>query len=239
MSSTKAIILAAGRGSRMKNLTEEKPKGLVEFRNKPLIDWQIETIRSLGITEISIVTGYKRELFKSKELFEFHNPRWAETNMVYSLCRADDWLSETDCIISYSDIFYHASHVKLLKDSPNDFSITYDKNWLELWTKRFADPLDDAETFKEQDGKLLEIGNRPTSLSEVTGQYMGLLKFKPNGWKQIKKILNEQEPNFDQLDMTSLLNLLLSQNLYVAAIPTNEEWYEFDSIEDLMVVNDD
>ena len=67
---------------------------------------------------------------------------------------------------------------------------------------------------------------------------MGLLKFKPNGWKLIKEILNEQEPNFDQLDMTSLLNLLLSQNHYVAAIPTNEEWYEFDSIEDLMASND-
>ena len=158
--------------------------------------------------------------------------------MVYSLCCADDWLSTNDCIISYSDIFYHASAIKLLKDSPKDFSITYDKNWLELWSKRFRDPLEDAETFKEQDGKLMDIGNPPSSLSEVGGQYMGLLKFKPEGWKLIKEILNDQKPSFDQLDMTSLLQLLLSQNHHIAAIPINEEWYEFDSIEDLMITND-
>ena len=58
----KAIILAAGRGSRMKELTEEIPKCLLEVEDKALLDRQIESLRGAGIDEIAIVTGYKREL---------------------------------------------------------------------------------------------------------------------------------------------------------------------------------
>ena len=52
----KDIILAAGRGSRMKNLTADRPKCLVELRGKALLDWQLEALRAAGVTEIAIVT---------------------------------------------------------------------------------------------------------------------------------------------------------------------------------------
>ena len=70
----KAIILAAGRGSRMKKLTDELPKCLVELRGKTLLDWQLEALRAAGITEIAIVTGYKREMLTNRGMFDFHNP---------------------------------------------------------------------------------------------------------------------------------------------------------------------
>lgn len=81
----KAIILAAGRCSRMKDLTDDRPKCLVELRGKPLLEWQLIALRAAGISEIAIVTGYKRELLCNRGLHEFHNPRWADTNMVSSL----------------------------------------------------------------------------------------------------------------------------------------------------------
>ena len=58
----KAIILAAGRGSRMKNLTSDKPKCLVKLHGKPLLEWQLESMYKSGISEIAVVTGYKNEL---------------------------------------------------------------------------------------------------------------------------------------------------------------------------------
>ena len=72
----KAIILAAGRGSRMRKLTDENPKCLVLLRGKSLLDWQLEALRGAGIKQISIVTGYKRELLLDKGLKEFNNNRW-------------------------------------------------------------------------------------------------------------------------------------------------------------------
>ena len=61
----KAIILAAGRGSRMKKLTNDKPKCLVKLHGKPLLEWQLESMRKSGISEIAIVTGYKHEMLSS------------------------------------------------------------------------------------------------------------------------------------------------------------------------------
>ena len=64
----KAIILAAGRGSRMKNLTDDRPKCLVELRGKALLDWQLAALREAGIEQAAIVTGYRRELFADRGL---------------------------------------------------------------------------------------------------------------------------------------------------------------------------
>ena len=232
----KAIILAAGRGSRMKELTKEKPKCLVKLRGKALLDWQLEALKKAGINEISIVTGYKRELLLDRKLIEFFNPRWMETNMVRSLMCADKWLMTSPCIVSYSDIFYFSNAVNTLKNSNQKISITYDPNWEQLWTRRFTNPLIDSETFKINKEQIItEIGNKPFSLNEIQGQYMGLLKFTPSSWQEVKEICSEKSPKeFDNLDMTSLLQLIINKgNIHIKGIPYFEEWGEFDSMEDL------
>ena len=61
----RGIILAAGRGSRMKHLTSERPKCMVKLQGKPLIEWQLEALRAAGIDDIAIVTGYRHELLSS------------------------------------------------------------------------------------------------------------------------------------------------------------------------------
>jgi len=219
----KAIILAAGRGSRMKNLTDERPKCLVELRGKPLLDWQLAALREAGIDRIAIVTGYKRELLTDLGLVEFHNSRWAETNMVSSLACAQDWLQEEPCIVSYSDIFYSAQAVKSLMKCPAPLAVTYDPNWLAMWTQRFGDPLLDAETFRlKPDSTLAEIGNKPKSVEEVQGQYMGLLRFTPEGWAEV-------------MHMTGTLQRVIEgSRIAIAAITYELAWGEVDSAEDLI-----
>lgn len=232
----KAIILAAGRGSRMKNLTEERPKCLVELRGKALLDWQLEALRAAGITEIAIVTGYKRELLTNRGLVEFHNPRWAETNMVSSLACAQDWLQAEPCIVSYSDIFYSPVAVKSLMDCHASLAVTYDPNWLELWTQRFGDPLLDAETFRlTTERTLAEIGNQPKSVDEVQGQYMGLLRFTPYGWAEVLRIRSGlTSEQCDKMHMTGTLQKVIDAGrVAITAVPYTGEWGEVDSAEDL------
>ena len=60
----RALILAAGRGSRMGKETALKPKCFTILHGKRLLDWQIESLKASGIDEISIVTGYKTEMFE-------------------------------------------------------------------------------------------------------------------------------------------------------------------------------
>lgn len=237
----KAIILAAGRGSRMKDLTDERPKCLVELRGRTLLDWQLEALREAGISEIAIVTGYRRELLTNRGLTEFHNPRWAETNMVSSLACAQEWLVSEPCIVSYSDIFYDASAVVSLKESVASFAISYDPHWLKLWEKRFGDPLLDAETFRlKTDGTLIEIGNKPKSVEEVQGQYMGLLRLTPKAWAEVMRIrAGSTKSECDQIHMTGTLQKVINAGqIPIHALQYEGNWGEIDSFNDLRLYED-
>lgn len=233
----KAIILAAGRGSRMKRLTDDRPKCLVKLRGKALLEWQLEGIRKAGIKEIGIVTGYKRELLSQLGLTEFFNHRWADTNMVSSLACAQEWLLTEPCIVSYSDIFYETSAIHSLMTSKARLAVTYDPHWLKLWEKRFGNPLLDAETFRmNQDKKTLtEIGNKPKSEQEIQGQYMGLLRFTPDGWEELLRIRADLPPVArDQMHMTGTLQKIIEAgHVAIEAIPYELSWGEVDSVEDL------
>jgi len=231
----RGIILAAGRGSRMKGLTAERPKCMIEFRGKPLLAWQIEALREAGVGEIAVVRGYRGEMLESFDVAFFESPRWADTNMVRSLAQAASWLTDDICIVSYADIFYPALAVAALMKATADIAITYDPNWRELWTARFGDPLLDAETFRlDAQSMLTDIGRKPSSLGEIQGQYMGLLRFTPGGWRATADYLDRLPDGVaDKLDMTSLLRSLVESRVAVQGVPAPVEWGEIDNESDL------
>lgn len=232
----KAIILAAGRGSRMQNLTDAKPKCLLEVRGRTLLDWQLSALADGGVSEVAIVTGYKREMFAGINLPQFHNERWSQTNMVSSLACAHEWLEQGPCIVSYSDIFFGAEAVRDLIQCSAPLAITYDLNWERLWDERFEDPLLDAETFRvSQEGTLLEIGKKPQCIGEIQGQYMGLLKFSPDGWKELMRIWSENSAKTkDAMQMTRALQQVIeADRIKVLALSYEGEWGEIDSPTDL------
>jgi choline kinase len=229
----KAIILAAGRGSRLQSLTDNQPKCRVKLHGKQLIEWQIESLNSAGIKNLAIVRGYMADNFKYNFQY-FDNVLWHKTNMVVSLTKASEWLKKNICIISYSDIIYSSHAVQKLIDSDADISIAYDPNWIKLWKKRFKDPLSDAETFKIKNGRILEIGEKTSNIDDIEGQYMGLFKITPQGWENITSFLGML--TFDEiakLDITDMLNRLILSGINVTGIPISDNWYEVDTEEDL------
>lgn len=227
----KAIILAAGRGSRLKHLTDDRPKGLTLFRGRTLLEWQLSALVRSGIEDVGIVTGYMREEFSKYGLHEFQNKRWANTQMVASLKCAEHWLNQDKCLVIYSDIYFLHSALLSLARCTSDLSITYDKFWLDLWRRRFKDPLVDAECFRlRSNGILKEIGGRPNRLEDVQGQYMGLLCFTPAGWKVFDRIYSSLDSaRQDQVSMTEVLQLIIDEGkLDILAVPYEDEWGEFD-----------
>jgi len=231
----KAIILAAGRGSRMGHLTDKQPKCMTLLAKKPLFEWQLNSLHAAGCNRIAVVAGYSHHHFDHYDVDKFINHRWYKTNMLASLLKATNWLEQYACIISYSDIFYSANIVKALINLDAPFAISYDPNWKELWEKRFEDPLSDAETFRlDAEQHLLEIGGKTDNIVNIQGQYMGLLKITPHTWAYIKNFLascNQQQ--IDTMDMTSLLNQLIRKNIQIKAIPCQGIWGEIDSESDL------
>jgi choline kinase len=105
-----------------------------------------------------------------------------------------------------------------------------------LWTRRFADPLADAETFRiDAAGRLLEIGGKTARMEEIEGQYMGLFKLTPPAWTAVEALLASLEaPIRDRLDVTGLLRrLLTSKQLPIDTFPTDGQWGEIDNPQDV------
>jgi choline kinase len=230
---TRAIILAAGRGSRMGQLTSSQPKCFTRLRGARLLDLQLDALRGAGLHNIAIVRGYSASSFTEPVRY-FDNHRWQETNMVRSLTAAREWLEADDCIVSYSDIFYSAETVRALIESPHELAISYDPEWLSVWSRRFEDPLSDAETFRRRsDGTLAEIGGRSDRVEAIEGQFMGLIKTTPAGWQRIADLCAGRGASADRLDVTGMLSLGLRRGWVVGTVPVQGEWGEVDSASDL------
>lgn len=231
----RGVILAAGRGSRLGALSDDRPKCMVELASKPLIQRQIAALRRGGVSSIGIVRGYLGNRIDIQDVTFFENPRWAETNMVMSLVAASSWLQLDSVLISYADIFYGHAVVRDLAASSGDLVVAYDCGWRSLWSRRFADPLSDAETFRtDARGNLLEIGKRTTRIEEIEGQYMGLLRFTPKAWRAVEALLAAKDAKArDKMDMTSLLGALLDSGFPIGTLGISGSWGEIDSSDDL------
>ncbi|MEU7433800.1 phosphocholine cytidylyltransferase family protein [Streptomyces sioyaensis] len=232
----KAIILAAGRGSRLGRLTDDRPKCLVEIAGRTLLERQVAALRAGGAERVGVVAGWHAEAFDATGYPVFRNPEWARTTMAQSLAVAEPWLSEDTVLISYGDIVYGADTVRELAATEAELAISYDPHWLALWSRRFADPLCDAETFvRDEAGHLRDIGGRPLSVDEVHGQYMGLLRMTPTAWSVIRRT-RSADARVAALDMTGLLRHLVQRRLLeIATVPAAGPWCEFDHPSDISV----
>ena len=229
----RAIILAAGRGSRMKEHTKEKPKCLNILANDTLLKWQLKSLKEADIEKIIVVNGYKSDLING-DFETVTNKRWNETNMVASLFCIPS--TKSSAIISYSDIVYKSEHVNSLKKSKGDIVITADLKWKKLWELRFENPLEDAETFQSEGNKLIQIGRKTSDISEIEAQYMGLLKLTEVGWENMKEVYDSFPSDIkDKLDMTSMINHLLDRNIEVNIVFVNGGWCESDSYSDIEI----
>ncbi len=240
----KAIILAAGQGTRLKKYTENLPKGMLSFMGKTIIERQIETYRLCGIKDISIVTGFAADKISYENVKYYHNSRFAETNMVESLLSAKDEFND-DVIVSYSDIVFEKSMLEGMIDSESDFACAVDDNWKKYWEIRYGKIDFDTESLRiDKDDNIIELGLENPPIEQIDARYVGLLKFSRDGLRYIvdtmEKAYREYEDKPWQQSgktvrkayMTDLLNSVIESGEKVKAIRFNNGWLEFDTNED-------
>ena len=240
-----AIILAAGEGKRLRPLTNNTPKCLVNLFGKSLLQQQIETFRSCKIDDISVVTGHLNQMINFENLTYFQNPNFKTTNMVETLFCAKEKLTNS-VIVSYGDIIFEKNVLQKLIDSNDDISVVIDKNWKKYWEMRFDNPLNDIESLILDDGYISNIGQKVNSFDKIQGQYIGLMKFQNGAINTMKSFyekcikifenskINPLNPKISFVNsfMTDFLQGLIDQGVKLKAVNINNGWLELDNIND-------
>ncbi|MCR2104954.1 phosphocholine cytidylyltransferase family protein [Campylobacter upsaliensis] len=248
----KALILAAGFGSRLMPLTEFVPKTMVKYQGRTLIEYEITALKEAGVSEIAVVSGYLapilREFVTNLGINTFYeNKNYDKTNMLMTLFCAREFMQKCleekqDLIISYADIVYFKESVAKLMKTKAELAIVVDKAWRKLWEKRFENPLEDAETLKIRDGKIKELGKKPSNYDEIEAQYIGLFKISHHFLPQLLAFYDGLDraifydgKDFENMYMTSFLQALIDKFDNALAVEINGGWCEIDFKKDLEI----
>ena len=250
------IILAAGQGTRLRPLTDNCPKCMVEVKGKSIIERQLDTMYGCGIKpeDIIIICGYRNDVLQEKlkgsGIHFVVNKEFETTNMVYSLMCAEKLMEEErDIVVSYGDIIYEEAVLNKILAAQDDFSIIVDDGWQEYWSERCENPLDDAETLMfDEKSCLTEIGQKTTDLKKVQSQYIGLMRFQGQGLKAVLDISRKAKErsekglalwrtsrNYYKMYMTDLLQGLIDEGYCLRAVHIHRGWFEIDNYNDLTV----
>ena len=240
----KAIILAAGQGTRLKKYTENLPKGMLNFMGKTIIERQIETYKKLNIEDIIIVRGFEASKISYEGIKYYNNDNYEETNMVESLMTAQQEFDD-DIIVSYSDIVFERDMLKKMIEAKADIACAVDDNWKDYWKMRYGKIDFDTESMViDENNNIVELGREKPPIELIDARYIGLLKFSVRGLKKIETIMEKAYEEFDNKPwqqsgktvrkayMTDLLNALIEDGNKVKAVHFNNGWIEFDTNED-------
>ena len=138
----RALILAAGQGTRLMPITIDKPKCLVDLFGKSILQRQVDTFIESGITNIHVVAGYLSHKIKNFGFSISINSEYYKTNMVETLFSARSFIEQNgDLIISYGDIIFEQKNLDLLLNSNDEISLMIDKQWKDLWKIRIENLL--------------------------------------------------------------------------------------------------
>ena len=227
------VILASGKGSRLKNKTKNIPKCLVKINGKSIIDYNKKIFSEFK--NIIIITGYKSKLieekFKNKKISFIKNKNFKTTNMVYSFFCASRCITKS-VLICYADIIFNHKILHLLKK--NHTSIVVKKNWFSYWKKRmsYKDIFDDAENITIKKNYVESIGGKINKNNIPRNQFMGIIKITLKDFKKLKKFFFKLKSY--NIDFTSFLDLALKNKVIrLKAIETKLFWLEIDTIKDL------
>jgi phosphoenolpyruvate phosphomutase len=236
-----AVILAASRGKEMGELTEDKPKVMIDICGKPLLSRIAETYNSVGIKKLVVVRGYMKHAVDVPGLDYVDNDRHDSTGELVSLKCALDHLEDpgTDMVVSYGDVIFNKCILSLLEEPGEDFVVTVDADWRNSRNAgREADWAvcshpNSRDTFST-DVSLKRIGD-DIQEARIHGEWMGFLKVSAQGFKIIKTALDEllSNPKQQQFKMPDLINMLIEEGNIVRVIYTTGHWLDIDTVQDL------
>tara|TARA_Y100000816_G_C26075106_1_gene565833 strand:- start:12 stop:1133 length:1122 start_codon:yes stop_codon:yes gene_type:complete len=240
---TKALIVAAGLGSRLKKHTENLPKCMLDFNGKTLLQRQIEAYKQNGIEDITVIRGYKKEKINYKDLKYVTNKDYKNNNILNSIFYAEKIING-NIIIAYSDILFDSSVVKRLLNSDHDISVVVDIDWRGYYVGRKDHPLSEAENvIFDSNNQVIKIGKIGAKKNDVHGEFIGMIKLSKKGSEIFKQNFHRVKNSywnkpfqrakvFQNSYLTDMLQELVDIGVKVHCVIIERGWKEIDTVED-------
>ena len=236
----KAIILAAGRGTRLGYHTKEIPKGLVDVNGKSIIERQIELFKKNGITEIVIVRGYKKEKFCWDDVTFIDNEDFANNNQLASLVLAQNMVSG-DVLILFGDLIFEQTILDQILASNSDISIAVDLNWKERYDENRNNQF--PALAEIENDKITRISeNKSLVRKKSSGEFFGIMKLSSKGSKILTDVIEKTKHHkgkfhdshsFAMGKIPDIIEEVIELGFIVQPIFVNGKWFEVDTILDL------
>jgi choline kinase len=242
----RAIIIGAGRGSRLEKETDEIPKTLVPVMGRPMLDWILEALAEGGIqrSQVTYICGYANEVIRSRypDLTYVHNADWENNNILASLLCARDQLKD-GFVSTYADIVYEGKIVELLVKSRDSIALGCDTEWQRRYVERFQHPESDAEKMRADESRVVEVSRTIPSV-QATGEFIGVMKLDRAGAAQLVQAYDEVQTAyagkvwrggrvFEKAYLIDLLQHMLEQGVEMHRENTSGGYMEIDTLEDL------
>ncbi|MEQ1680796.1 MAG: phosphoenolpyruvate mutase, partial [Nitrospira sp.] len=239
---TSAIVLAASRGEELRELTEHQPKTMVKIQGTPILARIVDAYNAVGIKDITVVRGYKKEAVTLPNLTYLDNDDFADTGELDSLdkaVRARKGLAK-DLIISYGDVLFNKYIPQALCQEKEDFVVFVDSDWQNQSSYArlggFAEcTLPNSRKAFNAKIYLKQLGNLAPHES-IHGVWMGFLKVSPAGAVHLQAILAEMlaDPGNRKAGIPVLLEELLKRQLSVRVLYTVGHWLDINSLDDVV-----
>ena len=241
----KAIIVAAGIGSRLGELTKEFPKSLIDINGKSILERQISLFKKFGIDNIVIIRGPHREKFSFDDVKYVNDDDYENHNLLGSLMVAEDELNE-DVIISYGDIVFDEIILEQILAFSGNAGLAIDYNWEKNYSEKSKELLGKVSVVTIENNSISNIGyyeNIDKNPGSILGEFIGIMKLSPQSANYFVTKYNELKRNHDGkfhdspsinfAIITDMINELLQHGIKFTPIKISGKWYEIDTPEDL------
>ncbi|MEK7337345.1 MAG: isocitrate lyase/phosphoenolpyruvate mutase family protein, partial [Nitrospirota bacterium] len=239
---TCAIVLAASRGSELGELTEHQPKTMVKVQGTPILARIVDAYNAVGVKDIVVVRGYKKETVNLPNLTYVDNDDYASTGELASLLKALQSRKgrAQQTLISYGDVLFNTYIPQSLCQEPDDCVIFLDSNWREQ--SRYARLGGFAECSIPNSRRafnakvyLTKLGNEIPE-ANTHGVWMGFLKVSPAAATLITTIITEllAQPGNRKATIPQLIQELLTRRQPIRVLYTVGHWLDINSLEDVV-----
>ena len=242
----KAIVIAAGEGSRMGKLTQNIPKPLVMVNGKSIIERQLSILKQNKILDVIIVTGSYNEKFNFKNVVYVNDLDHKKHDTLGSLMTARDYMND-EIIITYADQIFDEKIMESVINFKGDIGIAVDLDWEKNYVNRDQHPKSEAENVLINGNEILELRKNISECkeNEKIGECLGLMKFSRKASKVFLDKYSELEishqgkfhnaPSLEKALISDMIQELIDSEINVEPIYVSGKWCEIDTPQDLEI----